>query len=206
MSAKKRTKKEMLALDAKIQPLYARGLGCRQIGETLNENPTIIFRRVRRMGILRSRSESIIVAANGKNAEMPFTRQMETHHLRAAATGDAIRWFLDRGYHPSLPIDVARYDLIVESDNDLKKVQIKTTTVKSPGGRWIVDVTHRLYDKHASASNASGKRRTVPYKPKDVDFFFIVTGDRSHYIIPTVSTGGVTRITLDVKFAKYKVS
>jgi hypothetical protein len=197
----------MVALDARIRPLYEHGMGCRHIGAALKENPVLIFKRLRRMGIVRTRKEAIVTSVDTDKEDMPFTRPIESERLRASAMGDAIRWFLDRGYKPSMPIDVAHYDLIVESDAGLKRIQVKTTTAKDPGSkRWVVGIMRHAYDKHATARNSAGKRRHIPYSPNDVDYFYILTGDRSRYIVPVVATRGTIRITLDVKFAKYRVA
>lgn len=39
----------------------------------------------------------------------------------------AARWFLDRGYVVSVPMEVTVYDLVAESDDGLKRIQVKTT-------------------------------------------------------------------------------
>src|SRR5271157_1092146 len=101
----KRTKKEMHALDGRIRPLYERGLGSRRIAEALDENPATIFKRVRRMGILRTGDAATTVNV-GEHA-LPFARRATDDRLRTAAIGDAIRWFSGRGYTPSVPVDVA---------------------------------------------------------------------------------------------------
>ncbi len=197
----------MTSLDGRIRPLYENGLGCRQIGAALNENPVLIFKRLRRMGIVRTTKEAIASTTSRAAHVSPFTRATASHQLRASAIGDAICWFLDRGYKPSVPVDVAHYDLIVESDDGLKRIQVKTTTAKDRGSnRWTVKIMRHAYDRHAKARNAAGKRRELPYSPDDVDYFYIMTGDRSRYIVPVKATAGALRLNLDVKFARYLVN
>ena len=56
----RRTKAEMQKLDEQIQPLYERGLGSRSIGHLLDENPAVVYKRIRTRGWNRSRSEAQI--------------------------------------------------------------------------------------------------------------------------------------------------
>jgi hypothetical protein len=190
----------MIALDGRIRPLYERGLGARRIAKALNEDPATVFRRVRRMGILRRSNTAI--AVNVVERELPFSRRDTIDRLRAAAIGDAVRWFSARGYIPSVPVDVAHYDLVVESDNGLKRIQVKTTTMKDHG-RWVVRSSRWAYDKTAKR-NAGGKRRRVPYTVNEADYFYILTADGTRYIVPVAVTNSTLTITLDVKYARYK--
>jgi hypothetical protein len=200
----KRTKKEMVSLDKRIRPLYERGLGSRRIAGALNENPATVFKRIRRMGILRTGDAA--TAINVVEQSLPFSRHATDNHLRTAAIGDAVRWFSSRGYTPSVPVDVARYDLVVESDAGLKRIQVKTTMSKARrNGRWFVRTCRHAYDKNASIANAAGKRRDVAYTTADADYFYILTSDGSRYIVPVSVTGGTLTLTLDIKYAQYKV-
>jgi PD-(D/E)XK endonuclease len=58
----------------------------------------------------------------------------------------AARWFLDRGYIVSVPLEPAPYDLVTESDEGLKRVQVKTTRQIRAGERYTVDVGRLVYD------------------------------------------------------------
>jgi hypothetical protein len=198
-SARRRTKAEMLELDERIQPLYEQGLGCRVIGARLNEDPTVIYKRVRAMGLSRSRYEARQVAPD---EPVPFTAIGADHNLRAAAVGEAIAWFLQRGYVPSMPVEPTRYDLVVESDAGLKRVQVKSTTTKERG-RWVVRIVRMEYGQAESVTN--GRRGRTVYRPDEVDLFFVVTSSGEKYLIPIGATSGATSLTLDEKYAAYKV-
>lgn len=190
----------MVELDKRIRPWYEQGLGCRQIGALLGENPTIVYRRVRRMGLIRTRNEASQVAPA---LMLPFQAAVSEKYLRTAAIGEAVAWFLQRGYVVSVPLAVTQYDLITESDGGFIRVQVKTTTRKERG-RWVVGIERRVYEAGATA-NANGSRRRRAYSPDEVDMFFITTGDASRYLVPLEATGGVTQLTLDDKYAAYKV-
>jgi hypothetical protein len=198
---KRRTKAEMKALDELIRPLYERGLGCRLIASELNERPDIIYKRVRAMGLMRS-PEQVRCIAPG--IPIPFQAEVSDLNLRVASVGEAAAWFLRRGYVVSAPLAVAQYDLVVESDDGFAKIQVKTTTAKDRYGRWAVGISRKEYGAEAER-NADGSRKKRPYRSDEVDFFFIVTGCGDKYLIPLPATQGATALTLNHKYAAYKV-
>lgn len=54
--------------------------------------------------------------------------------------------------------------------------------------------------------NSAGKRRQRTYTHKEIDFFFIETGDHDLYLIPIQIVEGLTAIVLDKKYRKFKVN
>jgi len=190
----------METLDDQIRPLYEAGSGCRAIGKTLGENPAIVFKRVKRMGIIRSSQEARVLAPE---ESLPFNRTPDRTGLRRSGAALAIHWFMDRDYMVSLPVEPARYDLVVESGQGLKKIQIKTTTQKDRG-KWVAQLSRKAYDSSLEP-NAGGKTRRLAYTPEEVDFFFIITGDRSCYLIPIGVVEGQFGATLDHKYKRYRV-
>jgi len=115
----------------------------------------------------------------------------------------AARWFLDRGYIVSVPLEPAPYDLVTESDEGLKRVQVKTTHQRQPNGRFCVEIARRVHDATVPR-NANGSRRAVPYNSDQVDYFFIVSPE-SMFLIPISVVAGFRRIVLDVKYAAFAV-
>lgn len=198
----RRTKAEMEEMDAKIRPLYERGIGCRIIGQVLETNPATIFKRVKRMGINRSSEDAQEVI---HNQGLPFVREPADENLRRSAIGRAIQWFMERGYAVSIPVEPVKYDLVAESDQGLQRVQIKTTTQKSREGRWVCSLTSWAYDKNATLT-AAGKRRQSTYRSSDVDFFFIETAARDLFLLPIALVEGMTCVTLDRKYKNFKVT
>jgi hypothetical protein len=192
----------MEQLDKEIRPLYDSGLGCRRIGHLLQENPVIILRRVRKMGIKRNKEEAREIIPNNINV---FQNKQNNRNIRRSAIVRSIGWFMDRGYMVSLPVDPARYDLIAESDSGLKRIQIKTTTHRSPEGNWVCRLTTLSYDKNAKIGSA-GKRKRRTYTADEIDIFFIETGDGDIYIIPIDLAEGATSLTLDKKYKQFKAN
>lgn len=153
------------------------------------------------MGIVRDAAQARQVAVD---VAIPFAKEPQASRLRSAAIGVAAQWFLERGYMPSIPVEAARYDLVVESDTGLQRVQVKTTTHRDRG-RWVVEVCRRAYQKDRPQIDANGKRVRVGYDLGDVDWFFILAGDGSMYLIPTGILQSLS-LVLDVKYAKYRLS
>jgi hypothetical protein len=129
----------------------------------------------------------------------PFSRNPSAANLRRSAAAIATAWFQARDYRVAIPVEPAPYDLVVESDDGLVRIQVKSTT-RTDFGRWIVGVTRREYDPAASSG-----RRARRYSPGEIDFFFIVTGDGAKYLIPLEVSNGATTLTLDGKYAAFRV-
>lgn len=87
-----------------------------------------------------------------------------------------------RGHHVSWPLEPARYDLIVDLNGRLVRVQVKTTTHRQEG-RWTVWL-----------SSTSPSRTT--YSPDDVDAFYVIDGSLNHYWIPFERVGGLQAVAL----------
>lgn len=104
-------------------------------------------------------------------------------HLGRAAALLAASWFTLHGWTVSWPLESARYDLIVASDQTARRVQVKSTTRRSHGA-WVVRI-------------ASTRRRgAAVYTPDEVDDFFIVDGEMTFYLIPLPVVGGYQAIHL----------
>lgn len=104
--------------------------------------------------------------------------------LDRAGTFIAAAWFSLCGYGVSWPLEPGRYDLAVEADGRFRRVQVKTTRSRTPGGGWKVYL-----------STTGRERRT--YSPDEIDEFFIVEGDLNYYAIPISAVGGLQAIHLD---------
>lgn len=200
-STKRRTKAEMQVLDEKIRPLYKDGLGCRKIAADLGESPAVVYKRVRAMGLIRSYTQAQTPAPV---IELPFSCEEDGNHLRVASIGEAVSWFLRRGYVASVPMAVAQYDLVVESDDGFKRVQVKSTTRRDKYGRWSVGIARMEYG-YTPERSANGTRKRRPYRPEEIDLFFISTVGREKYLVPLEATCGASSLTLDEKYLIYRI-
>lgn len=87
--------------------------------------------------------------------------------------GQAIAYFTAKGHVVSIPLnDSQDYDLIVEIDSELKKVQVKTTNCVSPSGAMIVSLkSDSTYTYKEFNNNAT-------------DYLFVYSFEGFSYLIP----------------------
>lgn len=112
----------------------------------------------------------------------------DLRHLRDAATSIAASWFSLRGLGVALPVEPAVYDLLAGTPDGIKRVQVKTTTRYSKDG-WTVVVGRRPY-------STGNRERLIPYDPELIDWFFIVDGALTMYLIPSKVIAGRVGILL----------
>lgn len=137
--------------------------------------------------------------------ESPWTQDIKPEYLRRASLTIAMSWFLERGYNASIPIEPAFYDFIVESEDGLKTIQVKSTTQLAKSGHYWLTVTRNSYIASATELSTNGKRQQVSYTDADFDYVFILTGDRSMYLIPVNMVTEKPSITLNRRFVHYKL-
>ena len=109
----------------------------------------------------------------------------------------AILYFTKKLYTVSLPLnDSQDYDLIVDINNSLCRVQVKTTTYKTAYGIYQV-----------SLRSSGGTSGTVYKKVIDtiIDYVFILTSDSTMYMIPFIEVNNSSTINLGDKYKKYVV-
>jgi hypothetical protein len=100
------------------------------------------------------------------------------------------------GFSVAIPTEPTLYDLLVITQEGIKRVQVKTTTCYSKDG-WTVVVGHRSY-------SVGNRARRIPYDPESIDWFFIVDGEMTIYIIPSRIIAGRVGILLRT-YTKYSV-
>jgi hypothetical protein len=118
---------------------------------------------------------------------VPFTAQPSRSSLRYAATLVAAAWFAWRGYAISFPAEARPYDLIVECDQILHRVQVKTTSTRDPSSGVLVCRIGRIPKRDGQLE---------PYDPADVDFFFIIDVNDNYYIVPIQEVAGNSYVSL----------
>jgi hypothetical protein len=136
-----------------------------------------------RLGLDLSRLDGEVDEAEVRSELKPDVR-----HLREAGTAAAAMWFLLCGCNASIPIEPAIYDLLVSMPSGIKRVQVKTTTYRSKAG-WMVTVGRRPY-------SVGNREPLVPYDPDLIDFFFVLDGDLTIYLIPSRVLAGRVMILL----------
>lgn len=109
--------------------------------------------------------------------------------------GVAIGWFASKGYTVCVPLtDSQPYDLVVELDDGLKKVQVKTT--KYVERRYRVEL-------RTKGGNKSGTGRTKKFNALEADYLFVVTASGRKYFIPAERLRGCSSITLGDSYEEF---
>jgi hypothetical protein len=115
--------------------------------------------------------------------------QVDLMRLRDCATPLAAAWFKLRGCIVSFPEEGAIYDLLADSPaHGLLRVQVKSS-IHRPDAARTVTVGHRPY----AAGNLAP---LMPYDPKVIDYFFILDGEFTMYLIPSSVIAGRVGILL----------
>ena len=111
--------------------------------------------------------------------------------------GMAIAYFTTNGYTVSIPLnDTQDYDLIVEKENKLQKVQVKSTGCIGKGNHYQV------------ALKSCGGTKGTTYKTivdTNIDLLFILTEQKEMYLIPKKDINNVSTLSLCKKYEKYIV-
>lgn len=112
--------------------------------------------------------------------------------------GDAIAYFCANSYTVCIPLtDSQDYDLVVEKDSILSRVQVKTVWSKSDHGVYRVNL------------KVCGGNRTFQkiknFDSSKVDFVFVLTNDNERYLIQTWPEMPKTSINLGKEYEKFKI-
>ena len=113
--------------------------------------------------------------------------------------GIAIGWFVQHGYTVCLPLtDSQDYDIVIEIDGELKKVQVKTTYATSPEGNYVVTL---------KVSGGNKSRSSVKHFTKSfADYLFVVTESNVKYFIPVNDIDNKSTMNLGKSKDKYIVT
>lgn len=111
--------------------------------------------------------------------------------------GMAIAYFSTNGYTVSIPLnDTQDYDLIVEKENKLETIQVKSTGCITKNGIYQV------------ALKSCGGTKGKTYKTlidTQVDKLFIINSQRQMYLIPVKEISNKSTLNLCEKYDKYKI-
>ncbi len=114
--------------------------------------------------------------------------------------GAAIAHFTRQGICVCIPLtDSQDYDLVVEVDGVLKKIQVKTTNSTNRFGRFEVGL--RVLGGNSKSNFVHKQGNEIEY-----DLLFVITGDGTEYLIPRdVFADNKSAIVLGEKYASYIV-
>ena len=114
-----------------------------------------------------------------------------------AGLGIAVAYYSSNGYTVSIPLnDTQDYDLIVDKNNFLKKVQVKATSCKTKYNRYQVALK--------SCGGTKGETYKIIIDTK-IDEVFIVTDTMEMFIIPIEEIKNKSTLNLSEKYEKNRV-
>lgn len=112
--------------------------------------------------------------------------------------GIAIAYYSSKGYTVAIPLnDTQDYDLVVDKDEKLYKVQVKATACKTK------------YNKYQVALKSCGGTNGKTYKmviDTNIDEIFIVTDTMEMFLIPIEEIKNKSTLNLCQKYEKYRVA
>ena len=88
------------------------------------------------------------------------------------------------------------YDLVVELDNKLNRVQVKTTEQFNPSD------TRYMVNLKTSGSNAR-VNNTRPFDPKRIELLFVLADNGTRWVIPTTKFTARHSLTLSEQYDAY---
>jgi hypothetical protein len=115
-----------------------------------------------------------------------------------AGIGAAIAYFTQEGHNVLIPLtDSQDYDLVVDIDGLLNKVQVKYTSQKAPSGKYVI----------ALRSISGTSRQTYKtVQDTNIDYLFCLTESGDTYLVPIIELSHASTITITSEFKdKFKV-
>lgn len=102
---------------------------------------------------------------------------------------DSMAFFAAKGYTVCLPIsDSQAYDLLVELNGVVSKVQVKTTRhITKHGNHYLINVGNKEY----------------PFDNTQVDFLYFLTNENERYLVPAEVVTNKYKLRLNKKFLPY---
>ena len=111
--------------------------------------------------------------------------------------GMAIAYFSTNGYTVSIPLnDTQDYDLVIEKENKLETVQVKSTGCITKKGTYQVSLK--------SCGGTKGKTYKTLVDTQ-VDKLFIINSQRQMYLIPVKEISNKSTLNLCEKYNKYEI-
>jgi hypothetical protein len=118
--------------------------------------------------------------------------KMNTKRKGSLAVGQAIAHFIENGTTVLLPVaDCDKYDLAIDQNGSIKRIQCKYSNDKEPSGAFIVDL--RTFGGYRD------KTYNIRYLKDDFDYLFIYCSNGIKYLIPMEKLVERSRIIVGVK-------
>ena len=114
-----------------------------------------------------------------------------------AALGTAIGYFTNEGYTVSIPLnDTQDYDLVVDIEGKLHRVQVKGTTFKTK---------YNVYQVSLKSSGGTKGKIYKTIKETNVDLIFVACEDGLMYLIPKEVLKNSSTLNLGKEYSEYRL-
>lgn len=129
---------------------------------------------------------------------MSLKNQKNSRKQGDVGLGSAISYFCANEWNVCIPLtDSQAYDLIVEKDSVIKRVQVKTTWSKTSYG---------IYQVTLKTSGGNKSRNTVKtFDPSSVELLFVLTDDGDRYLIPCTKDMPANCLNLGKQYEEFIV-
>lgn len=113
--------------------------------------------------------------------------------------GQAIAYFAIRQWPAFSPLsDMQRYDLIVDIEGKLNRVEVKTSTLQKPNGSWE-------FNLRTFGGNQSWNKVVKSVSAEDADMLFLHCIGADSYFMPTEVVKDKSTITVGNLYSEYKL-
>ncbi len=121
-----------------------------------------------------------------------YNISVNTKRKGGLAVGEAIAYFVGNGITVLIPIvDCDKYDLAIDQNGQIKRVQCKYSNDKEPSGAFIIDLrTFGGYRK---------KTHHTRYIKEDFDYLFVYCSNKDKYLIPVENVIGKSHLAVGIK-------
>ena len=112
--------------------------------------------------------------------------------------GKAIEYFTSNSIPVSIPLnDTQKYDLIVDMDDKLYRISVKTSRYHNKNGTYGVMLK--------KCGGTGGSNYVQLFDNKSCDYVFVLLGNNKTYLIPSDKITSTTSITIGNKYTEYEV-
>jgi len=134
----------------------------------------------------------------GADTSQPFSGSGDDRNIRHAATFLVAAKCTLLGHRVSWPLEPQPYDLLVHTAQvGILKLHVKSGT-RFADGSWLVQISKARRDP-------TGVRRRMAYTEDDVDYFAVVDGEQTVYMLPIRLVEGQTTVSLR-KYQDYRIA
>lgn|SRR6186997_425981 len=148
----------------------------------------------------------MIMVMDASSAKNPHLRERAVNRRVQGDIGElsAMEWLASKGATVWVPASHSPHvDLMAEWDDDLIRVQVKTSTyrgaVKTGGERWRIAIA-------TSGGNRSWTGLAKKFDPAKVDYLFVLVGDGRRWFIPALLVEAARALALGgTKYSEFEI-